>query len=157
MWNGSVVSLHLAPEAGAPMVSVHDAEIVAGHGIEGDRYRRDGGTFSDKPGPDRHVTLVAFEAVEDFTREQGIPLDPGETRRNVVTRGVPLNDLIDVEFTVGAVRLRGVRLCEPCAHLAKLTGRAVLPGLVGRGGLRCEALTGGMIRVGDPISPIGVR
>ena len=157
MWNGAIVSIHLAPDAGAPMQAVHDAVIVAGHGLEGDRYRSDAGTFSDKPGPDRHVTLIALEDVEAFTRETGVPLDPGETRRNVVTRGVPLNDLLGVEFTVGAVRLRGLRLCEPCAHLAKLTGRAVLPGLVHRGGLRAEALTGGAIRQGDPISPIGAR
>ncbi|MEO7094025.1 MAG: MOSC domain-containing protein [Polyangiales bacterium] len=157
MWNGAIVSIHVAPEARAPMQSVHDAQIVAGHGIEGDRYRNDAGTFSDKPGPDRHVTLIALEDVEAFTREHGIPLAPGETRRNVVTRGVPVNDLIGVEFTIGAVTLRGLRLCEPCAHLAKLTGRAVLPGLVGRGGLRCEALTSGMIVVGDPVSPIHGR
>ena len=157
MWNGAVVSIHLAPEARAPMQSVHDAQVVAGHGLEGDRYRRNAGTFSDKIGPDRHVTLIALEDVEAFTREHGIPLDPGEARRNVVTRGVPLNDLVGIEFTVGAVRVRGMRLCEPFAHLATLTGRAVLPGLVHRGGLRCEALTSGMIRVGDPISPIGAR
>ena len=159
MWNGAIVSIHLAPEARAPMQSVHDAEIVAGHGLEGDRYRRGVGTYSSMPTakPDRHVTLIAIEDVEAFTREHGIPLDPGETRRNVVTRGVPLNDLVGVEFTIGAVRVMGHRLCEPCAHLAMLTGRAVLPGLVHRGGLRCEALTSGMIRVGDPVSPIGAR
>jgi MOSC domain-containing protein YiiM len=81
-----------------------------------------------------------------------VALDPSETRRNILTRGVRLNDLVGREFSVGEVRLRGIRLCEPCSHLAGLTGRNVIPAFTHRGGLRAQILSGGTIRVGDGIS-----
>jgi MOSC domain-containing protein YiiM len=96
--------------------------------------------------------LIEAEALEGLIRDYGIAISPGDSRRNVVTRNVPLNHLVDREFLIGNVRLRGTRLCEPCAHLEKLTERGALRGLVRRGGLRAEILSGGTIRVGDPIT-----
>ena len=89
----------------------------------------------------------------DQVDEVTVELSAAESRRNLATRGVPLNHLVGQEFTVGAVRLRGIRLCEPCSHLAKVACREVLPGLVHRGGLRAQILTDGVIRVGDRIQP----
>ncbi|HEY6184582.1 MAG TPA: MOSC domain-containing protein [Terriglobales bacterium] len=84
--------------------------------------------------------------------EHGIEIAPGDTRRNIVTRGMSLNDLVGQEFHIGEVRIRGLRLCEPCDHLAKLVGeRKVLYGLVHKGGLRAEILTEGILHVGDAI------
>ena len=74
-----------------------------------------------------------------------------DSRRNVVTRGVPLNHLVGKEFWIGEVKVRGLRLCEPCSHLQKLSHEKVLPGLVNRGGLRAQILTEGMIQVGDVV------
>ena len=156
MWNGVVVSLHIAPVASEPPVSVNEVRAVPGRGLEGDRYFKRTGTYSDKPGPGgaapaREVTLIEIEAIEALDREAGIKLDPGDSRRNIVTRGVPLNHLVGREFHVGEVRLRGIRLCEPCAHLEQLTHPGVLRGLVHRAGLRAQILTAGAIRIGDPI------
>jgi len=78
-------------------------------------------------------------------------LQPGDARRNIVTRGVPLNHLVGKEFTLGGVTLRGVRLCEPCTHLEGLTEKGVLTGLIHRGGLRAQIIKDGTIRVGDAI------
>jgi len=75
----------------------------------------------------------------------------GEARRNVVTRDVPLNHLVGREFMLGEVRVRGIRLCEPCSHLQALVGLPVIKALRHRGGLRAQILTRGMIRVGDPV------
>ena len=83
----------------------------------------------------------------------GIKLGPADTRRNIATAGVPLNHLVDQEFWVGAVRMRGMRLCEPCKHLDDLTQPGVMGGLVHRGGLRAQILTEGVIRSGDIIRP----
>ena len=99
--------------------------------------------------PDRGS--VEVEALDDFARENGMLLPADEARRNLLTRGVRLNDLVGREFRVGAVRLIGCRLCEPCTHLVRLTGQQVLPGMVGRGGLRAEFLDDGVLAVGDPI------
>lgn len=135
MLKGSVDSIYIAGAAKGPMVSVTEAHAVPGRGLEGDRYFNQEGTFS-KPLPDYELTLIEIEAIEDFRREFGVELEAGDGRRNIVTRGVSLNDLVGQEFQVGHVRLRGIRLCEPCSHLARLSHRAVLRGLVHRGGLR---------------------
>jgi MOSC domain-containing protein YiiM len=97
------------------------------------------------------VTLIEIEAIEALGRDYDTDLAPGLSRRNIVTRGVALNHLVEREFKVGPVTLRGTRLCEPCSHLEKLTRQGVMRGLVHRGGLRAEIVIGGMIRIGDGI------
>jgi MOSC domain-containing protein YiiM len=156
VWQGEVVGIYIAPGAAQRMQEVAEARALTGKGLEGDRYFRQVGTYSDKPGPHREVTLIALEALEAVTRESGIVLAPGKSRRNIVTRGVPLDDLVGQTFRVGAVRVHGVRLCPPCQHLENLTGLpGVMQALVDRGGLRVQVLTDGPIRVGDPIRPEG--
>jgi MOSC domain-containing protein YiiM len=150
MWKGKLESIHIAPEAKAPMQSVAEVMVTPGVGPEGDRYAMRQGTFF-KPEPDREITLIEAEAAEAFTREYSVPFSPGEARRNLVTRGVPLNHLVQKEFHVGDVKLKGIRLCEPCSHLEAVTGRPVIKGLMHRGGLRAQILTQGVIRVGDPV------
>ncbi len=151
-WAGVVVGIFIAPEAGAPMQAVEAARAVPGRGLEGDRYFEARGSFSRWPGPHRDVTLIAEEALAEMARETGTTLAPEASRRNVLVRGVPLNDLIKKTFTVGAVRLEGIRLCQPCKYLARISGEpGVLPGLIKRGGLRARILDEGVIRVGDVV------
>ena len=152
MWKGSLVHICISPGAGQPMQSVQGIRAVAGVGLEGDRYASRGGTYSPKDDGSRQVTLIEVEAIEALEGETGIRLSPPEARRNLVTRGVPLNHLVGKTFRVGEVSLRGIRLCEPCQHLAGLTQAGVLPGLIHRGGLRAEITNEGIIRVGDPIT-----
>jgi MOSC domain-containing protein YiiM len=151
MFKGTVVSIHVAPEAEGRMVAVTETRAVPGKGLEGDRYFRQAGTYSAKSGPDREVTLIEAEALEALRRDYGVTLEPGESRRNITTRGVPLNFLVGKEFTVGAVSLLGIRLCEPCGHLEGLTREGTRAGLVHRGGLRAQILTEGVIRAGDAV------
>jgi len=150
MFEGKVISINIADAAEAPMQSVNEARAVPGRGLEGDRYFNGTGTFS-KPSPDRELTLIEAEAVEAMKRELDVDYGLGDSRRNVVTRGAPLNHLVGKEFWIGEVKARGVRLCEPCKHLQKLSHEKVLPGLVHRGGLRAQILSEGTIRVGEPI------
>jgi MOSC domain-containing protein YiiM len=152
MFEGTVVSINIAPSAEAEMVSVDEVNAVPGKGLQGDRYFVRQGTFY-KPQPDRELTLVEAEAIEAFRKDSKVEFDLGDSRRNVVTRGVPLNHLVDKEFWIGDVKVRGLRLCEPCSHLQKLTTDKVLPGLVHRGGLRAQILTEGIIRVGHSVRP----
>jgi len=149
---GTVVSVHIAATGAAPMKSVSEIQVVAGKGIEGDRYALKLGTYSNQPGSGRDVTLIEIEAIEALRRDYQITLEPGATRRNLVTRGVALNHLVDVEFTVGNAVLRGTRLCDPCGHMEKLTVKGAMRGLIHRGGLRAEIVRGGLIRAGDAIT-----
>jgi MOSC domain-containing protein YiiM len=151
MWNGQVVSIHIAPKAYEPTKFMWEVRAVPGKGLEGDRYFNRLGFYSDKPGPDREITLIEIETINALQRDLKMNMEPGEFRRNIVTRGVPLNHLVGREFAVGSVILRGIRLCEPCAHLEELTRKGVLRALSHRGGLRAQIMVGGTIRVGEQI------
>jgi len=148
---GTVISIHIAPTGAAPMKSVTNAKAVAGRGLEGDRYYSKLGTYSNQAGSGRDVTLIEIEAIDGLKRDYEVQLDAGQSRRNIVTRGIALNHLVEQEFRIGDVVLRGTRLCEPCAHMEKLTVKGAMRGLVHRGGLRAEIISGGSIRVGDTI------
>ncbi len=149
---GNVESIHVAATSGAPMQALREARLVPGRGIAGDRYHDGAGEFSpEQPEPDHELTLIEAEQVERFNRETGLDLDPGQLRRNVVTRGVSLNDLVGVEFSLGEARVRGIRLCEPCRYLAELTHAKVVRQLVHRAGLRAAIVRGGTLRVGDTL------
>jgi len=152
MWNGKVESIHIASAATGPVRALDHAVLIPGVGLEGDRYALKQGTFY-KPEPDFELTLIEAEAIEALGREYDIELAAGEARRNIVTRDVPLNHLVGREFLIGDVRIRGIRLCEPCDHLQRLTGKQLIKGLRHRGGLRAQILTTGTIRVGDRINP----
>ena len=134
------------------MRALERARVRARVGIDGDRYAMGGGTWSDHPGGDRDLTLVEAEVIEALAAEHGISLSPGETRRNVTTRGVRLDDLVGREFTIGGVRCRGQRRCEPCAYLQDLVGKPILWPLTHRGGLRALILEDGEFGVGDAIA-----
>ncbi len=150
---GQVAAIYVAPRSGAQMTPADAVNAVEGRGFEGDRYFEKLGKYSDVPEPGRQVTLVEIEAIEAVQREHGIAITPGDARRNVVTRGVSLNDLVGREFRVGDATLIGVELCEPCAHLVSLIGdKKVLRALVHRGGIRADIVSGGPIRVGDPVT-----
>jgi MOSC domain-containing protein YiiM len=143
---GVVEVISIAPSAGDPAVELDQVQALAGRGLEGDRHTLGTGTFpSGLPGS--ALTLIDAEVCESFTPA----LAPGEHRRNLVTRGIDLNGLVGREFTIGGVRCRGMRLCEPCTVVDRYASQPVLRPLVHRGGLRADILAGGDIRVGDPV------
>src|SRR5687767_1708045 len=109
MFQGQLVAIWIAGRKAAPLERVDHAAAVAGRGLVGDRYYLKEGTFS-KPGADREVTLIEDEALAALDHDCHIPLEPGQSRRNLVTRGVPLNHLVGREFLVGDVLLKGIRL-----------------------------------------------
>jgi len=158
MWQGTVVSVSIARNASQPMEALRQVRAVAGRGLEGDRYFNKEGTFSDNPNATgRQVTLIEAEAIEALERDYRVTMDAKDARRNIVTSGVPLNHLVGKDFRVGEVRMRGVRLDEPCNHMASLVNEELKDkirlGLMHRGGLRADILSDGVIRVGDTVQP----
>jgi MOSC domain-containing protein YiiM len=151
MFQGQLAAIFLGDCRGEDLHAVSAVEAVPGRGLAGDRYCAREGTFSAKDGPDREVTLIESEALAGLEREYGLALPAVKARRNLLTTGVPLNHLVGQDFQVGDVVLRGIRLCEPCNHLEKLTVPGVLKGLVHRGGLRAQIVRGGKLRVGDAV------
>jgi hypothetical protein len=141
---GVVEALAIAGTAEAEMVVVNEADAVAGHGLRGDRYFDGDGTFSNPDGVGHDLTLIDAALV------------PGAVaaRRNVITRGIDLDALVGRRFMVGEVECVGQRLCEPCAHLERLTSPGTLRALVHIGGLRADVLSDGTIRAGDVVRPL---
>jgi MOSC domain-containing protein YiiM len=155
MFRGQVVAIYTAPAQGAPMESRDDVEAVAGVGLDGDRYAAGAGKYTAATDDGkRALTLIEREAVAAASREYEVEIGEHETRRNVVTEGVPLNHLVGRTVRIGDVTVRGLRLAEPCAYLEGLTRPGIRRALVHRAGLRAEILDGGVIRVGDPIEGI---
>jgi MOSC domain-containing protein YiiM len=149
---GVVEAIHIAPDAGEPVCPLEVVRAIAGVGLEGDRYALGHGHYQDTR-VSRDLTLIEAEAIEELGAQHRIRLSAGETRRNITTRGVRLNELVDRHFWVGDVLCRGTRLCEPCQHLVDLTGKPLLRALVHRGGLRADILRSGFIRHGDAVRP----
>ena len=151
----TVVAIYIAKTSGQPMIELASADVAAAAGIAGDRYHSGHGKFSqklkDKGEDDWQITLIEAEEIDAFNAAESMALDYGEFRRNIITRGVRLNDLVGKRFTVDGVELEGIRLCEPCAYLADLLTDRLLPSMVGRSGLRCRVLTDGNIQPGSHI------
>jgi MOSC domain len=160
-WQGTVSSIHIAPCGAATMQSVREVRAIPGRGLEGDRYFCGTGFLSSRPVRGGHeITLIELEAVEALNGNvnaeadrAAIKISAADTRRNIATCDVPLISLLDREFWVGEVFLRGTRLMEGCKHLEELTKPGIRTGLMHRAGLRARILSEGVIRVGDSIRP----
>ena len=150
---GIVVALFTVDRRAAPMKKVEQLYALAGRGIEGDRYFLGTGTYSKSPEPGRQVTLIKSEVLESLKNKLEINVKPEESRRNILTQGIEINDLIGTEFYVGTVRLRAHGITQPCLYLEKLLDQ---PGLYkelwDNGGISCEILCDGVIKERDIIT-----
>jgi MOSC domain-containing protein YiiM len=144
---GEVAAIALAARPRELPEPVERVQALAGRGLEGEYHLSDGARSGEA------LTLIAQEALDALREDTGIELSHAASRRNLLTRGVELNDLVGRRFRVGDVLCEGVELCEPCTNLARMTERGVLRGLVHRGGLRADVLTDGEIAIGDTVGP----
>jgi MOSC domain-containing protein YiiM len=136
---GTVEQIAISAHESALPGAVGEVEVGA-RGIVGDRYAEAG-----------DITLIEVEALEAFSAETGVSLTHEESRRQVLTRGVRLNELVGKRFTVGGVECVGRELCEPCSHLQSLTRDGVLRGMVHRAGINADIVKPGRIAVGDAL------
>lgn len=150
---GTVSAIYTAPRMGIEMVPTDQVMAIAGKGLEGDRYAEGLGAYSRSKVPKvRHVSLIAREAIKAANDSLEVPYDEAETRRNIITDGVELDDLIGEEFVVGYVVMRGVEACDPCKRPEKLSGKEGFEAAFrDLGGIRAEVLTTGRLAVGDSI------
>ena len=146
-----IEAIYICGEEGSDQASVDAVEAVAGKGLVGDRY------FGADEYPGQNVTLVEAEEIERFNQEQGQSFGLDATRRNIVTRGVRLNELVGREFRIGEVLFYGVELCEPCAGLGgalendDISKAEIVRALVHKAGLRTDVREGGTLEVGMPL------
>lgn len=150
--SGRLVAIYTTAVGGAPMEAHGELKAIAGVGLDGDRYAAKAGTYSEREGGGREVTLIEREAVA-AAHEQGVTIGEHETRRNLVTEGVDLGALIGKTFAVGDTVLYGVRDCPPCGYLQGMTQPGVVAALQGSG-LRADIVRDGTLRVGDEIAEV---
>lgn len=150
IWQGNVKEIFITPASAQAMVAVPSVRAVADRGLEGDRFYRE--SWNAVKRSDKAVSLIEDEVLALAAIEIGVEAIGILTRRNIVTRGVPLIELLGREFTVGNVRMRGIRLFEPCGHLVAVTKiPAIFKALEHRSGLKAAVLSDGEIQIGDSI------
>ncbi len=150
-WRGELLHIHIAAAASLSMESLSVARLIAGEGLEGDRYAARQGTYSKNHHIDRQATLIEAETLDALARDRHIELLPEEHRRNFTTRGVPLNHLVGHYFQIGDCLLYGGRLNVPCVYLENRVGKKVFKPLLNRSGLNCRIIVGGTVKIGDRI------
>lgn len=154
MAEGQIVGIYVAPVKDAAVMGYQKVSVRAGKGIEGDRYFTNTGKNRSnyKGQPDWEITLIEAEVIESFNHSSGHKFHHSDFRRNLITRDIRLNDLVGKEFQIGDTRFFGVQLCEPCAKLQKRLGVRILPDLVGKGGLRAQIRSNGVVSINQAIS-----
>jgi MOSC domain-containing protein YiiM len=150
---GLVEAIWIRAESNGTPQSLERASLEAGHGIVGDRHWKAGVDAGGNP-PGRALTLIEAEAIEGLREDTGIVIGAQQSGRNVVTRGIALNDLVGKRFRVGDVECEGVELCHPCRTFERRTVQGVLKGMTNRGGLNADIVSGGEIAVGDEVTPL---
>ena len=142
-----VIKICIAKKSGDEMVDVTDIEVIAKKGIVNDRY------FNEKNDEDTQITLIERENIDYYNNISQSNIPYINFRRNIITRGINLNDLVGKEMLIGDVRIKGHRLCNPCKYLQdKLVQDNFVKKLLNRGGLRCEILSNGRISVNSEIT-----
>lgn len=150
-WTGTLEHIHVTPAKSRPMQRLEQARLVAGRGVEGDRYLLGTGTYSMNPGEDRQVTLIESEMLARVALDCGHDIAPHEHRRNLQVSGVPLQHLVGLRLRVGEALLEGVRINQPCKYLNLMLGRDVYMALWNRSGLNCKIIESGVVRPGDRV------
>ncbi len=148
---GTLLEIWSAPEAAGPMRRLPAGRLVAGAGLEGDRYALGGGTWAQYPDLEKQLTLVDADEVAAVAAETGTALTPGDTRRNLVTRDIALPELVGRWFAVGDALLFGMKRCPPCTHLERLTGARLVKAMAYRGGVNAAVFGGAAIAEGAAV------
>ena len=154
MTGGVLTEIWLTGAAAAPMRRLPAGLLVAGAGLDGDRYALGGGTWAQYPDLEKQLTLIDRDAVAAVAAEAGVDLAPGDTRRNLVTVGVDLPALVGRWFAVGDALLFGMKRCPPCTHLERLTGARLIKAMVHRGGINAAVFAGAEIAEGAAVRPL---
>ena len=142
-----VFKLGIAAKNNQPIKEVNSIEVLANKGIVGDRH------FNDFNDPYNQLSLIESENIDEYNIKSGLDIPYINFRRNIITKGIQLNDLIGKKLQIGNIELEGVELCRPCRHLTEmLNQKNILKEFMRKGGLRCQILSSSKISIGDKIN-----
>jgi|TARA_B100001094_G_scaffold326330_1_gene382260 MOSC domain-containing protein YiiM len=142
-----VYKLGISENNNKPINEVRSIDVLANQGVVGDRHFKE---FND---PYNQISLIESENIDHYNIKYGLNIPYIDFRRNIVTKGIQLNDLVGKKILVGNVKLEGVDLCRPCRHLSEVLGQEnIIKEFLRGGGLRCQILTSSSIKINDKIS-----
>jgi len=143
---GKVLEIGISENSGGKINSIPYVEAIAGKGLINDRHHKEVNKNKNQ------ITLIEIENIERYNQISGTSIPPINFRRNIITKGIKLNELVGAEFFIGRVKVKGHDLCRPCKELQdRLRQENFVKKLIDKGGLRCEVLSNGKISVGDKI------
>ena len=141
-----VLKLGIANINNGKISEVSSIEVIANKGVTGDRH------FNEFNNPYCQLSLIESENIDFYNLKFGLNIKYTDFRRNIVTKGIRLNDLVGKRFFIGKVKVEGIDLCRPCKHLTEILNQSsILKEFLRKGGLRCQILSSSMINVGDNI------
>ena len=144
-----IIKIGITENNNKKIIEVNAIDLVAGKGVIGDRY------FKDYNNPYNHLSIIESESIDNYNKKYNLNIPYVDFRRNIITRGIKLNDLIDKKILIGDVLLDVIDLCRPCRDLSeKLEKDNIIKEFLRKGGIRCEILSDGKISIGDQIKII---
>ena len=142
-----VIKIGITKNNNQEIVNVSEIELIAGKGIKGDRH------FQDYNDPYNQLSIIESENINEYNKKYDLNIPYLNFRRNIITEGIKLNDLIEKKILIGEIQLNVIDLCRPCRHLAEKLGKDnIIKEFLRKGGLRCRILSSGTIKVGDLIT-----
>ena len=142
-----VFKIGISKKNGEKINDINEIEVLSGKGIMGDRYFHD---YNDYKG---QITLIEKENIDYYNNKYKTKIPYIDFRRNIVTEGIELNNLIKKEIEIGTIKILPYQLCRPCLHLEQmLNSRNIIKEFLRKGGLRCEVLASGKVKIGDKIT-----
>ena len=141
-----VYKLGISTEHNQSIKEVNSINVLANQGIVGDRH------FKEFNNPYNQLSLIESENIDYYNIKYSLNIPYINFRRNIVTKGIQLNDLVGKKILVGKIELEGIDLCRPCRHLTEVLGQDnIIKEFLRRGGLRCQVLSSSSIKIGDQI------
>ena len=141
-----IIKIGITSSNNKKIEEVSSIQVLANQGIVGDRHFKE---FND---PYCQLSLIESENIDYYNLKYGLNIRYVDFRRNIITKGINLNDLIGKKLLIGKVEVEGVDLCRPCKHLTEmLNQKNILKEFMRRGGLRCQILSSSQVNVGDKI------
>ena len=146
---GKVLKLGITSKFGEKIISVQSIEVVPGKGILNDRH------FSENKNKREQISLIESENIDYYNNKSNTQIPYINFRRNVITKGIKLNDLVGKKIIIGSIKLLVHDLCRPCKHLQETLGfNDIIKEFLLKGGLRCEIINSGKISVSDKITRV---
>ena len=142
-----VYKLGISTKNNQPISEVNSIDVIANQGVVGDRH------FSEFNDPYNQISLIESENIDYYNIKYGLNIPYIDFRRNIITKGIQLNNLVGKKILIGEVKLEVVDLCRPCRHLSETLGHEnIIKEFLRRGGIRCQILTSSSIKINNKIS-----